>query len=65
MRVATDILKIGFVVAALPGNVVTATDEQIRQYGWEGKVEDVPDADAAAPANPVTATTGQSAPAGS
>lgn len=39
-KIAKDVLKIGFVVAALPGNVVTASDEDIAKYGWADKIED-------------------------
>lgn len=37
--VATDVLKIGFVTAALPGNVLEVSDEDIKKYGWEGKLK--------------------------
>lgn len=39
-KIAKDVLKMGFVVAALPGNVVTADDETIAKYGWADKIED-------------------------
>lgn len=39
-KVATEVLKMGFTVAALPGNVVTADDETIAKYGWADKIKD-------------------------
>lgn len=37
MAIAKEILYINGVVAALPGNCVT--DEAVKTYGWEDKVE--------------------------
>lgn len=43
--VAKEVLKIGFTVAALPGNVVSP--EAVEKYGWQDQVEDDGRADAA------------------
>jgi len=50
--VAKEILKIGFVVAALPGNAVSR--DAVEKYGWQDKVEDDGKGDAPHPnpANP-------------
>lgn len=37
MAIAKEILYINGVIAALPGNCVT--DEAVKTYGWEDKVE--------------------------
>lgn len=39
-KIAKEVLKMGFVVAALPGNIVTASDEEIAKWGWADKIED-------------------------
>lgn len=39
-KIAKEVLKMGFVVAALPGNVVTADDDTIAKWGWADKIED-------------------------
>lgn len=68
-KIATEVLKIGFTVAALPGNVVTASDEDIEKWGWTGKFEDdgndvAPDA-APAPARGRAVPAEPAVPAGS
>lgn len=41
MPIAKDTLRIGFTVAAVPGNYVTK--EAVKTYGWEDLVDDSPD----------------------
>jgi len=41
--VATEILRIGNIIAALPGNVVSP--EAVLVYGWQDKVTDVATSD--------------------
>lgn len=48
LKIATDVLKMGFTVAAVPGNTIEVSDEDIEKYGWADKVKDAPDADAPA-----------------
>lgn len=47
MPIAKDILRIGYTVAALPGNYVTQS--AVEQYGWQEQVDaddPLPDLDA-------------------
>lgn len=41
MPVAKETLRIGFVIAAMPGNYIS--QEAVDTYGWSGKVEKGPD----------------------
>lgn len=41
MPIAKEVLRIGFTVAAVPGNYVTK--EAVKTYGWQDQVEDGPD----------------------